>query len=92
MINVFIVHSRSDKEKVNSFVEFLKGNKDENGKKLEKQRECHCNTLVLQGTHNNWKVEAKKLIRQAQVLIFVQGEDAEKKKETIWTIDLSSKR
>lgn len=92
MINVFLVHSRKDNDEINLFVEYLEGKVDESGKKLEEQGECHCNVLVLQGTQKNWKTEAKQLIRQSQVVIFVQGEDAEEKMDTIgWEIATANK-
>ena len=76
MVDVFIIHSGKDYEYVKKTIEpYLRGEIDENGNPCN--REGYANILTMRsGVKCDWKKEAVKLIKMAQVVIIVLGEDA----------------
>ena len=99
MVNVFIVHSGKDYDYVKDTVEpFLMGLEDENGKPAN--RGGSANILTLESGENSsrnkdaWKKDARKLIKMAQVVIVVIGDDStdfEKAQTMGWEIDQAVK-
>ena len=95
MVNIFIIHSGKDYEYVKNVVEpYLMGKTDENGEKLEGMPN-NANILTLEsGKPSQWKSNAKKQIRMAQVVIVVIGEDASnpgKEKSMGWEAEVANK-
>lgn len=76
MVDVFIIHSGNDYNYVKDFVEpFLKNEIDVNGKKITGT--SNANVLTLEsGKKSNWKKDALKKIKCAQVVIILIGADA----------------
>ena len=76
MVNVFIIHSGKDYDYVKSTIEpYLKGEIDEQGNPIN--GECNSNVLTLEsGIEYNWKRDARRKIKMAQVVIVVIGSDA----------------
>lgn len=94
MIDVFIIHSGKDYDYVKEQVEpFLMDETEDASDPLSKKR--NANVLTLEsGTESNWKKDARKKIKLAQVVIIVIGEDASEKSkiETMgWEVDQAIK-
>ena len=79
MVNIFIIHSGIDYRYVKDWVEpYLMGKIDEEG--LSTSRKNNANILTLKSGENyNWKREAVRQIRMAQVVIVVIGADSHEK-------------
>ncbi len=82
MVNVFIIHSGKDYQYVKNNVEpYLMGKKDNSG--VAADLECNANILTLQsGKQSNWKKDARKKIKMAQVVIVVIGSDSSEASKT----------
>ena len=78
MVNVFIVHSGSDYDYVKTHMEpYLRGAIDDNGEPAEFGGSSNILTLESgKNTSSNWKTNALKLIKKAQVVIVVIGDDS----------------
>ena len=78
MVNVFIVHSGSDYDYVKNYMEpYLRGEIDDNGGPAEFGGSSNILTLESgKNTSSNWKTNALKLIKKAQVVIVVIGADS----------------
>lgn len=89
MVNVFIAHSGSDRDRVLKIADYLEQKETENGIALPyaDYEGRHANVLVLKNTNNKWKKEARKLIGQAQVVLFVQGEKSAASENIRWEIE-----
>ena len=76
MIDVFVIHSGKDYDYVKEELEpYLMG--QVKGADGDASKECNANVLTLEsGEESNWKKDAKKKIKIAQVVIVVVGEDA----------------
>lgn len=76
MVDVFVIHSGKDYTYVKENVEpYLCGKKDAAGNPI--QEICHANILTLEsGVKNNWKKDAVKKIKYAQMVLVIIGEDA----------------
>ena len=95
MVNVFIIHSGSDYDYVKNTIEpYLMGKIDENRNAVN--RECNANILTLKsGSKSNWKKDALKRIKMAQVVIVVIGvdsNDVSKVKTMGWEVKQSLKK
>ena len=94
MVNVFIVHSGKDYDYVKNTVEpailGIKETKNENSAPIG-----NANLLTMKsGTQYNWKHEAKRVLKLAQVVLVVVGEDScdPAKKDTMgWEIERANK-
>ena len=94
MVDIFVVHSGKDYDYVKGFVEpFLKNEIDVNGKEIKGS--SNANVLTLEsGEESNWKKDALKKIRCAQVVIILIGADANdpKKDDTMgWEVEKAIK-
>ena len=95
MVNVYIIHSGKDYDYVKSTVEpILMGKTDENGN--PGSGECNANVLTLEsGVAKSWKMDAKKKIRMAQVVIVVIGADANEPSKSAtmgWEVKQATKK
>ena len=95
MVNVFIIHSGKDYDYVKTTIEpFLMGRIDEDGNAAHE--ECNSNILTLEsGREYNWKKDAVKKIKMAQVVIVVIGADAQdaSKSQTMgWEVQQAVKK
>ncbi len=91
MVNIFIVHSGKDKDRILLIREQLEGLRDEKCERLETPEKSHANVLVLENGGRFWKIEAKKLIKQAQLILFVQGDASANSKYIQWEIETAQK-
>ena len=73
-MNVFIVHSGSDKKAVEKAIE-----------QLEKM-EPRANILMLKNGGVFWKIEAGQLIKKSQMVLFVVGENSHLSKNIDWEL------
>lgn len=94
MVNVFMVHSGRDYDYVKRFVEpYLTGKLDEDGNAVK--RSSYSNILTLKsGKRSNWKKDALRKIKMAQVVVVVLGEDSneDSKAETMgWEVSQAVK-
>ena len=95
MVNVYIIHSGKDYDYVKSTVEpILMGKTDENGN--PGSGECNANVLTLEsGVAKSWKMDAKKKIRMAQVVIVVLGAAANEPSKSAtmgWEVKQATKK
>ena len=95
MIKVFVVHSGSDYQYIQDYVEpFLEGKIDIDGNKIAEPNPSKVSLLSLDSKPKNWKYPALKKLKQAQVVLFLMGKDdqLENKKDTIgWEIGKARK-
>ncbi len=91
MVNVFIVHSGSNYKEAQSLRKQLEGTHDANNKELDPHESSHSNVLILENGGPFWKIEAKKLIKQAQLVIFLQGEHSAESPYIRWEIETALK-
>ncbi len=93
MVNIFIAHSGSDREKALKIRNYFEQKETIDGEMLpgKEFENRHANVLVLQGTNSNWKKEAKKLISKAQIVLFVQGESSASSDNIKWEIETAVK-
>lgn len=73
-MNIFVVHSGCDSERVKEAV-----------KQLE-ELESRVNILVLKNGGVFWKIEAEHLLKKAQMVLFVVGENSHKSKNIDWEL------
>ena len=94
MVNTFIVHSGTDYDYVKNFVEpYLMGQVDEEGKEANKENNANILTLKS-GIKKQWKWDALKKIKMAQVIIVILGKDSsveEKIKTMGWEVKKATK-
>jgi hypothetical protein len=98
MVDVFIIHSGRDKERVDGYVsKVLEGAIPEGVGGDVPETDCHARILVLESGHNspkNWKPDAERKIRMAQVVIVMIGADASnpgKEKTMGWEVQRAEK-
>ena len=90
MVKVFMAHSSND-EKVDELVDYIEQKKDKNGNAIDEYNKRHADALVLGNGGFFWKIEAKKLIKQSNVVIFVQGEKSAQSPYIQWEIETAIK-
>ena len=90
MINVFVIHSGKDYDYVKTYVEpYLEGRIDAQGNPIPNPQPSRVRILTLESKGRIWKPEAGRKLRQAQVVLFLMGSDAEMpaKRQTIgWEV------
>ena len=93
MINVFIVHSGADLERAQEISDYLEQKKTWEGEPLppSEYQKRHANVLVLLNTNEQWKKEAKKLIKMADMMLFLQGENSAKSENIRWEVETALK-
>lgn len=74
-MKIFVIHSGADKAKVKEVIEEL--NKKTSSSEF----------LMLSGDKKIWKPEAKRKIKDAQLVVFFVGKDSHKSKNIGWEID-----
>lgn len=91
MVNIFIVHSGKNYDQAQIIRQQLEGLRDENNKLLVSPEMSHANVLILENGGMFWKVDAKKLIKQAQLILFIQGETSAASPYIQWEIETAQK-
>lgn len=73
-MNIFVVHSGSDKSSVKETV-----------KEIE-EKEGRANLLILENGGITWKREAKRYIKQAQMVLYIVGKTSSLSKNIEWEL------
>lgn len=73
-VNIFVVHSGCDADKVKEAVEQLEA------------LESRVNILVLKNGGVFWKIEAEQLLKKSQMILFVVGENSHKSRNIDWEL------
>ena len=96
MVDIFIVHSGTDYDRVQTFIApYLEGKIDLKGEKDNPNGDGNANILTLKsGKESDWKKDTLKIIKMAQMVLVVIGEDSadEKKMKTMgWEVQQALK-
>jgi len=96
MVDIFIVHSGTDYDRVQTFIApYLEGKIDLKGEQKKPNGDGNANILTLKsGKESDWKKDTLKIIKMAQMVLVVIGEDSadEKKKKTMgWEVQQALK-
>lgn len=73
-MDIFVVHSGCDKDAVGSVIRVIE------------KRTPKANILVLSNGGSLWKLEAKKLLKKAQMVLFVVGKSSYRSKNIDWEL------
>ena len=74
MMNIYVVHSGSDKDKVLETITQLEN------------LEPHANILMLKNGGILWKIEARHLLNKAQMVLFIVGKNSHASKNIDWEL------
>ncbi len=96
MLNVFISHISAELDEAEKLRDYLEQRGEYQGdsyKSNPSYQQRHANVLILKPSNKDWKKEAKKLIKQARIVILLQGSNfGKEKKDTIgWEVKTAHK-